>query len=185
MVWSNGNRYNGFWEDGLPKGDGTFQWADGSFYVGVWGKGEEQSGTYYPSGLTGGIGFDNLDSHKLFAFDVSDMKISNGEKVALSVLPSQKKLLRGSDIGKLRRMSADNGRVYNYNWDSDGNSDSQNGNGEDEEYLKSLEDLGLRSVSTPRQQQLRIQQLMKRPGETISKGHKNYDLMLNLQLGIR
>jgi 1-phosphatidylinositol-4-phosphate 5-kinase len=26
---------------------------------------------------------------------------------------------------------------------------------------------------------------VKRPGETISKGHKNYDLMLNLQLGIR
>ena len=25
----------------------------------------------------------------------------------------------------------------------------------------------------------------KKPGETISKGHKNYDLMLNLQLGIR
>lgn len=26
---------------------------------------------------------------------------------------------------------------------------------------------------------------MKKPGQTISKGHKNYDLMLNLQLGIR
>ncbi len=25
----------------------------------------------------------------------------------------------------------------------------------------------------------------KKPGQTISKGHKNYDLMLNLQLGIR
>ncbi|KAL6279251.1 hypothetical protein ACE6H2_016132 [Prunus campanulata] len=25
----------------------------------------------------------------------------------------------------------------------------------------------------------------KKPGHTISKGHKNYDLMLNLQLGIR
>lgn len=26
---------------------------------------------------------------------------------------------------------------------------------------------------------------VKKPGQTISKGHKNYDLMLNLQLGIR
>ena len=26
---------------------------------------------------------------------------------------------------------------------------------------------------------------VKRPGQTISKGHKNYELMLNLQLGIR
>ena len=25
----------------------------------------------------------------------------------------------------------------------------------------------------------------KKPGQTISKGHKNYELMLNLQLGIR
>ena len=26
---------------------------------------------------------------------------------------------------------------------------------------------------------------VKKPGHTVSKGHKNYDLMLNLQLGIR
>jgi 1-phosphatidylinositol-4-phosphate 5-kinase len=26
---------------------------------------------------------------------------------------------------------------------------------------------------------------IKRPGETIFKGHRSYDLMLNLQLGIR
>lgn len=28
-------------------------------------------------------------------------------------------------------------------------------------------------------------QLSKQPGETIYKGHRSYDLMLNLQLGIR
>ncbi|KAF5938146.1 hypothetical protein HYC85_025652 [Camellia sinensis] len=32
---------------------------------------------------------------------------------------------------------------------------------------------------------LRIPRAVKRQGETISKGHKNYELMLNLQLGIR
>ena len=53
MIWSNGNRYDGFWEDGFPKGDGNFRWADGSFYVGVWSKdGKEQNGTYYPSDST-------------------------------------------------------------------------------------------------------------------------------------
>lgn len=32
---------------------------------------------------------------------------------------------------------------------------------------------------------IRHPKAVKRQGETISKGHKNYELMLNLQLGIR
>jgi 1-phosphatidylinositol-4-phosphate 5-kinase len=38
--------------------------------------------------------------------------------------------------------------------------------------------------SVPRMPHLRLK-APKRQGETISKGHKNYELMLNLQLGIR
>lgn len=32
---------------------------------------------------------------------------------------------------------------------------------------------------------IRIPKVVKKQGESISKGHKNYELMLNLQLGIR
>lgn len=50
LVWfgENGNRYDGPWEEGLPEGNDTYRWADGSFYVGVWSnKSKDQNGTYY------------------------------------------------------------------------------------------------------------------------------------------
>jgi len=46
------------------------------------------------------------------------------------------------------------------------------------------EDAPRLSRSQPNQP-IRLPKTMKKQGETISKGHKNYDLMLNLQLGIR
>ncbi|XP_031399947.1 phosphatidylinositol 4-phosphate 5-kinase 6-like isoform X1 [Punica granatum] len=190
MFWNNGNRYDGEWEDGLPGGNGTFRWADGSFFVGVWSRdAEEQNGTYYPSSsIPGSLEF---DPQKLFSFDLKEFKTSTAEK--LSVLPLQKmqqqqntvlRVLKGAD--KPKKVAGD-GRVYNYSWSSDGTSD----NGHSDEgfgfggRLK-LDDFSPRPTLTPRrrQQQLRIQPV-KRQGESISKGHKNYDLMLNLQLGIR
>lgn len=187
MVWINGNRYDGEWEDGLPHGNGTFRWADGSFYVGIWSRDtKEQSGTYCPSSTMGGSL--EFDPQKLFAFDLREFKTSTAEKA--SVLPSQKtrhqttvlRHLKGAE--KPKKVMAD-GRVYNFSWGSDGSSD----NGNDVEGFGGrfrLEDMDTRQTVTPRrrQQQLRIQPV-KGQGEAISKGHKNYDLMLNLQLGIR
>ncbi|XP_010067728.2 phosphatidylinositol 4-phosphate 5-kinase 6 [Eucalyptus grandis] len=192
MIWSNGNRYDGLWEDGLPKGNGTFRWADGSFYVGVWSKDpKEQSGTYYPSGsMAGSIDF---DPQKVFAVDLNDCKVSTGEKVP--VLPSQKMLncppvvegmfkpSKGND-GKSRRASVD-GRVCNYGWDSDGDRNGDTTPRSMVEGLGSIElDDSDTRIARTRQLASRIQPV-KRQGETITKGHKNYELMLNLQLGIR
>ncbi|KAK0592919.1 hypothetical protein LWI29_027705 [Acer saccharum] len=190
MIWSNGNRYDGFWEDGLPKGNGTFRWVDGGFYVGVWSKDpKEQNGTYYPSGSPAG----NLDwdPQQVFMVDLKDCKICAGEKV--SILPSQKTTnwptLEGEynqkqgvyNGGKPRRMSVD-GRLSNYSLENDG-SNSVCGDGD-------LRDEGFGSNhigdSDTRASRLTLKiQPPKRQGETISKGHKNYELMLNLQLGIR
>ncbi|KAI4385604.1 hypothetical protein MLD38_003610 [Melastoma candidum] len=192
LVWSNGKRYEGSWEDGLPKGNGTFKWPDGSFYIGVWSRdANDQSGKYTPSSSTAS----NTDwnPQEVYSVDLQDCKICPGEK--LSILPSQKvlnwpgvegeflqkqKLCRPSPehdtIGK-RRISVD-GRFSDV--DNYGNRRSVTGDG-----LGSLqlEDSGGRRTLT-RQQLLRVK-LPKRQGVTISKGHKNYELMLNLQLGIR
>ncbi|XP_038971796.1 phosphatidylinositol 4-phosphate 5-kinase 6 isoform X1 [Phoenix dactylifera] len=47
-------------------------------------------------------------------------------------------------------------------------------------------DVDPRVFRTPPPQQVRwSQKMLRKQGETISKGHKNYELMLNLQLGIR
>ncbi|XP_061344504.1 phosphatidylinositol 4-phosphate 5-kinase 6-like [Gastrolobium bilobum] len=189
MMWNNGNRYDGCWEEGLPKGNGTFRWVDGSFYVGVWSKEpREQSGTYYPSDSSNV----NLewDPQEVFTVELNNCKICPCEKV--SIYPSQKTLNvpgleddnlqkqpihKGTDgSGKPRWMSAD-GRFSNYS--------SEDGSYAYDVGRKSgFDDLGGTTPSWHKLQHLRIK-APKRQGVTISKGHKNYELMLNLQLGIR
>ncbi|XWS57011.1 hypothetical protein CRYUN_Cryun09bG0134900 [Craigia yunnanensis] len=182
MIWSNGNRYDGFWEDGFPKGNGNFRWADGSFYVGVWSKdGKEQNGTFYPSGSpTGNL---DWDPQKVFLEDLKDCKICPGEKV--SILPSQKMphwpgMGKGND-GKHRKIS--DGRL-NYSWDSDMNDVSAASEGDLRDGDEGVGNLHLEASDT-RGSCPQFKMPMKKQGQTISKGHKNYDLMLNLQLGIR
>ncbi|XP_059652005.1 phosphatidylinositol 4-phosphate 5-kinase 6-like [Cornus florida] len=208
MVWSNGNRYDGCWENGLPKGNGTFRLEDGGFYVGVWSKDpQEQSGTFYPSGSP--IGNIDWDPQEVFSVHLNDCNICTGEKI--SIFPSQKMLNSGIEgefwqkkpmwsslklnDGRPKRMSVDgrlsDGRLSNggggYSWSSDtefgcdtvdrystGGREVEEGSGNFQ-----LDDSD-RSWHQP----IRIQP-MKRQGTTIAKGHKNYELMLNLQLGIR
>ncbi|XP_010547360.1 PREDICTED: phosphatidylinositol 4-phosphate 5-kinase 6-like [Tarenaya hassleriana] len=178
MIWSNGNRYDGFWEDGAPKGNGTFRWAEGSFYVGVWSKDpKEQNGTYYPSSSSSG----NLDwdPQQVFYVDLSECLVSQCDRIP--VLPSQKMPVwygveqtgnrAKNENNRPRRRSVD-GRISNVE------ADMKNGFG----YLQ-LDDSVCAEENT-RLSPLRIQ-LPKKQGQTISKGHKNYELMLNLQLGIR
>ncbi|GLT40542.1 hypothetical protein SLA2020_146680 [Shorea laevis] len=196
FVWRNGNRYDGYWEDGVPKGNGTYKWPDGGFYVGNWSKDPtEQNGTYYPSSsgssLDGRLEWSPQDVYNV---ELVDCQVCPLEKVL--ILPSQKKLAVWNStkgMEKPRRMS-DDGRVSvgverafekMSMWGSDGESNEigvmrRDMNGEL---------LGLHhddnnpkfNVGKP----LRVPKPGKRQGETISKGHKNYDLMLNLQLGIR
>ncbi|KAF1884830.1 hypothetical protein Lal_00028717 [Lupinus albus] len=168
MMWSNGNRYDGCWEEGLPKGNGTFRWNDGSFYVGVWSKDpKEQNGTYYPSSGSFG-GHLEWDPQELFSVDLNDCKVCPCEKV--SIFPSQRILNYDACVIRPRKISVD-GRLSNYSsedgsYSYDGLESPQVGN------------------SIPRVPHLRLK-APKKQGETISKGHKHYELMLNLQLGIR
>ncbi|CAL0328810.1 unnamed protein product [Lupinus luteus] len=174
MMWSNGNRFDGCWEQGLPKGNGTFRWGNGSFYVGVWSNDpKEQNGTYYPS--SGSFG-DHLewDFQELFSVDLNNCKVCPCEKV--SIFPSQKMLNMlglendGARVMRHRKMSVDEGL-----------SDYSSGDGS-----YSYDGLEIPQVgnSIPRVPHLIIN-APKKQGETISKGHKHYALMLNLQLGIR
>ncbi|XP_038721601.1 phosphatidylinositol 4-phosphate 5-kinase 4-like isoform X1 [Tripterygium wilfordii] len=204
FVWTNGNTYDGYWEDGVPKGQGTFKWPDGSFYVGNWSKDpNEQNGTCYPSGssLEDKLEWDPQDVYNVY---LTDCVVCQGDKV--SILPSQKKLAvwnssKGED--KLRRMSVD-GRVsvgverafdrMNI-WEGDHGGEDNFDSGSDPGNRRDLADNDLSglygdqdhgsSSPLPRSFPLRVPKTVKMQGETICKGHKNYELMLNLQLGIR
>ncbi|KAH0891058.1 hypothetical protein HID58_053487 [Brassica napus] len=182
MIWSNGNRYDGSWEDSAPKGNGTFRWSDGSFYVGVWSKDpEEQNGTYYPTTSTGNF---EWQPQQVFCVDLSECVVCTCQRIP--VLPSQKmpvwygsseqsssgnRTKSSGSSERPRRRSVD-GRVSNGEMEL-----RNNGSG----YLQ-VDDTESNRSSPLRP--LRIQPA-KKQGQTISKGHKNYDLMLNLQLGIR
>lgn len=193
FMWTNGNKFDGNWEDGLPKGNGTFKWLDGSFYVGNWSKDpSEQNGTYYPSeSSVEGLEWDPQDVYKVH---LSDSQVCPGERVSL--LPSQKKLAvwnssKGGGGEKPRRMSVD-GRVsvgieraidrMNM-WEGEDNTSTAGDRGR----FSDADLLGLNvEEGIPKMMPImRLPKACKRQGETISKGHKNYELMLNLQLGIR
>ncbi|CAK9184048.1 unnamed protein product [Ilex paraguariensis] len=202
LVWTNGNVYDGLWEDGLPKGNGTFMKSDGSFYVGNWSEDPtERNGTYYPSGSLIEVEGDlQWDCQEVYDIDLKECKVCPSEKV--SILPSQKKLAvwrssKAVDSSvRPRRMSVDGrldggvdkefSRMRMLDGGGPCGSDPLDRNlmGGREFVDDAMAGLQLRDVST-RGSPIRIPKVIKRQGETISKGHKNYELMLNLQLGIR
>ncbi|GJR64673.1 phosphatidylinositol 4-phosphate 5-kinase 4-like protein [Tanacetum coccineum] len=183
LVFSDENMYEGEWEDGLPKGNGKFKYVDGSSYDGNWSKDpEEQNLTFSPS--------DNSDVEhdpkEVYDIYLKDCIISPQDKVP--ILPSQKKLAiwrssKGTEPSvRPRRMSVD-GRL-------DGSVDKELSRmrmlDESERTMKSRDDASLSSSSCNSEgSPIKLPKVVKKQGETISKGHKNYELMLNLQLGIR
>ena len=197
FVWANnGKVFEGFWEDGLPKGKGTFKWHDGSFYEGNFSKdGKDQNGTYHPCESSEGEGHSEWDPQQLYN-ELNGYSVCPGEKV--QVMPSHKRLAiwrstKTGESAKNRRMSVD-GRVSVglerpsdrlQIWDG-GESDARTptmGSDLDEDLMALRVDDG--SESLTQLQPLKAPKKSKRQGETICKGHKNYELMLNLQLGIR
>ncbi|KAL5076596.1 hypothetical protein RYX36_015580 [Vicia faba] len=159
LVWLNGNRYEGEWENGVPKGQGVFTWPDGSCYVGNWNNRDVKmhllNGTFY-SGNGPLFGDDfAITMRKRSSVEVEGEK--NFRKICI--------------------------------WESDGEAGDITCDIIDN--VSILNRIGSETMSDPQE----IKQFqrnpccfvseVKRPGETISKGHKNYDLMLNLQLGIR
>ncbi|KAL8236014.1 hypothetical protein R6Q59_017095 [Mikania micrantha] len=166
LIWANGNRFDGSWECGLPKGNGTYRFEDGSFYMGVWGKDhKEQHVKFYPSSST--VSHDDWHPNQLFSFDMTECVVYEVEP--LSVFPSHKMFSWSNSDGKhqkqpVRKNSRNENKDRRHSIDGWGSVGLENGH--------------IRGVGVN-------QQPIEREGVRICKGHKNYELMLNLQLGIR
>ncbi|KAI9120902.1 hypothetical protein K1719_007935 [Acacia pycnantha] len=159
FVWANGNSYDGLWEDGLPKGSGSKRSA--------WS-------IYNPSESTKEGHFD-WDPQSLYD-ELNQHKICLGEK--LLVLPSQKKPAvwkSTADRTAADTRAGEKGSNVGNEVGGDGNSATGSDLLEDD----TIED------GQVQLQVLKVPRATKRPGKIISPGHKSYDLMLNLQLGIR
>ncbi|XXG60840.1 hypothetical protein AAC387_Pa04g2653 [Persea americana] len=172
LIWANGNRYDGQWENGVPRGSGVFTWPDGSCYVGSWSRDPnyQLNGTFYPSSNVKEMNLSPIFS----PFD--DNRIH---------FPSRK---RSSVDGASSRGSlADRNFPRICIWESDGEAGDITCDIIDNVQASKFycDGTGLDHGAAPqRRGPCCFKGEAKKPGLTISKGHKNYDLMLNLQKGI-
>nr|CAB3489067.1 unnamed protein product [Digitaria exilis] len=191
VIWADGDRYDGAWEDAKPKGQGTFRWADGGMYIGTWCEESgavHADGVYYPPSGGPAVPVPREPCEPITAL-LQELEACEGKKASL--MPSHKILTwpgveavqkkpvwrppkdqpqpgRMSSVGSRRMSSASL------------DMDSLVGDGDGEEGSTAARSC-LRTSSSSRTPP----RPGKKQGETISKGHRNYELMLNLQLGIR
>lgn len=167
LIWGNGDQYDGIWENGAPKGSGVFTWTDGSYYITDWCKDvihhsqqqQQLDGLYYSGiGVPRGLG-------------------SGVEFV-------------GEGLGKrLYGFSSVKGFPRICVWESDGDDGDITCEIVDntelpESYLDAVKTSGVGNELVYFSPSC-FSDGAKKPGETIRKGHRNYDLMLSLQLGVR
>ncbi|PWA63664.1 phosphatidylinositol-4-phosphate 5-kinase 2 [Artemisia annua] len=191
LIWANGNRYDGNWEHGAPKGHGVYTWTDGGCYVGCWSKDSNfnfknplkpnqiLNGTFYPgkNGFSTGKNEDGLGlgfGHKLSAPFLEDGFCA---KKRSSVDGSRGSLGDGRNFPRICI------------WESDGEAGDITcdiiDNAEASMLYRDAMGLGGEEIRRFRRNPCCFNGEAKKPGQMISKGHKNYELMLNLQLGIR
>lgn len=155
LVWPNGDRYEGIWENGVPRGSGVFTCVDGSSCVGAWDR-----------------------SNVMRSF------FDGVEKSGLVVAATRKRSSVDSGGGSLGGEKVFPRICI---WESDGEAGDIT--------CDIIDNVEASMIYRERVSVDRVRQFKKNPcwfngeakkaGETISKGHKKYDLMLNLQLGIR
>ncbi|KAL1561284.1 Phosphatidylinositol 4-phosphate 5-kinase 1 [Salvia divinorum] len=197
LVWSNGNRYDGNWENGSPKGQGVFTWPDGSCYMGCWSSDSSKNGnrnlnqtlngTFYPAhnaknGVVTNGEVRNGGFNANFGCKLSAPLLVVGEE-------SVDMMVAGGAGKKRSSVGVDRSFPRLCIWESDGEEGDITCDIIDNVEASMLYRDGFvidrDAIKQFRKNPCFLSGEAKKPGETISKGHKNYELMLNLQLGIR
>ncbi|KAK7245061.1 hypothetical protein RIF29_39892 [Crotalaria pallida] len=197
LTWITGDSFEGSWLNGMMHGLGVYTWSDGGCYVGTWTRGlKDGKGTFYPKG-------NRLPT-------VQEIYLSALRKRGL--LPDLRKQKQVGDVmvGQNQRPQSNRNVSLERRWSlevsiekvigHDSTFDlAENGDKEDNaktpilerEYMQGvlISELVLDNMfSSQSRRTRRLQKQLKdikRPGEAIIKGHRSYDLMLSLQLGIR
>ncbi|KAG2713446.1 hypothetical protein I3843_04G168500 [Carya illinoinensis] len=171
-VWSDGNEYVGEWKNGYISGKGVLIWSNGNKYEGYW-ENEVPKGKGV---FTWADGSSNAGSWgKDFHFQVEAARKRSSVDV------------ENVDLDVARNVNFPRICI----WESDGEAGDITcdivDNVEASMFYKGGKECsyGGSVGQTPRSPCLLANGEIKKPGQMISKGHKNYDLMLNLQLGIR
>ncbi|MCO5568686.1 hypothetical protein L7F22_022385 [Adiantum nelumboides] len=209
LVWASGDKYDGHWLHGLADGHGVYTWADGSTYFGTWRKGlKHGKGRFFPPGSKY-VEKDSLSSSHPVCMEEDDDSdvdlISSGRQKVCSPSHVPQELRRPGlglppdelTLGMVTTsldICEDRSLVLERLWRLENLAaflpsvnevtySSKCVFEDSDENFSYGEDL---SVSEGDYTQPRwLMEEKKRPGETIYKGHRNYDLMMSLQLGIR
>ncbi|KAJ1405003.1 Phosphatidylinositol-4-phosphate 5-kinase, core [Sesbania bispinosa] len=163
-VWKNGNEYVGEWKNGAISGKGVLVWPNGNRYEGYWENGVPKGKgvfTWY-SGILGkeekNCEYQMMEARKRSSVDGS--KSVSFPRICIWELDGE--------AGDITCDIVDNVEASMFYKDG---SESEN----------SGEGYGVLHKSPC----WSVDGEVKKPGQTVSKGHKSYDLMLSLQLGIR
>lgn len=185
-VWHNGNQYIGEWHNGVISGQGVLICGNGSRYDGQWENGmPKRSGVFaWPDSCCYAGSCINQDSKK---------QQDQGDPIAIPKSSSQRFSM--SSLGEklprfLNRLSVDGTASRNsssdknfhriYIWGSQGDAGDITC-----DIVDNIEPTVSYKNNSSEFCEGEVACEVKKQGQTISKGHKNYDLALNLQLGIR
>ncbi|KAJ4778437.1 Phosphatidylinositol-4-phosphate 5-kinase family protein [Rhynchospora pubera] len=203
LTWKNGDNYEGNWLNGMMHGYGVYTWNEGGCYVGTWTRGlKDGKGVFYPKGsimpATHELSINVLRKRGL----LPDLRRhSLGSRILHSSTVDMGNIKVGvtNDRSRLKNMPLER------RWSLEGAMiEKIVGDSEDQvptepsvpllerEYMQGVlisEVVMSGTFPVPSKRSKRRQKKMvrdiKKPGETIIKGHRSYDLMLSLQLGIR
>ncbi|XP_029129346.1 phosphatidylinositol 4-phosphate 5-kinase 1 isoform X1 [Cajanus cajan] len=155
LVWANGNRYEGYWENGVPVGKGVFTWCDGSTCAGNWGKEFMEEAR---------------DEEKMKRCSVDGCRSVTFPRICIWELDGE--------AGDITCDIVHNAEASMFYRDASGTSESEYGGDDNNNNNNNNNGVLQKSPCWSLDE-------VKKPGQTVSRGHKNYDLILNLQLGIR
>lgn len=206
LSFVNGDEYEGNWFNGMMHGFGVYTWNTGGCYVGTWTGGlKDGKGTFYPRNSR----FPAIQELYINALRkrglLPSLKRSiNGKSIRKSEQGSSKSgggMFSEQEFCLERRWSVEVAIEKAIAHDSDGSlsvgENNRNFSSDapilEREYMQGvlISELVVNpkfsSSSSKRRRKLekKLVKDIKRPGETIIKGHRSYDLMLSLQLGIR
>ncbi|KAJ4972030.1 hypothetical protein NE237_005129 [Protea cynaroides] len=215
LTWTNGDSFEGSWLDGMMHGFGVYTWNDGGCYVGTWTRGlKDGKGAFYPKGskfpavqelylnalrkrgLLPDLRKQKNGSHIRHAssVDIGDVEVDENQvscrgsskNVSLERRWSLEVSIEKA-IGRDLYLSSGESGLEGDEKETDTNPPIL-----EREYMQGvlisevvLNNSFSSSSRRSKRRQKKLVKEVKKPGEAIIKGHRSYDLMLSLQLGIR
>jgi 1-phosphatidylinositol-4-phosphate 5-kinase len=212
LTWRNGDSFEGSWLNGRMHGLGVYRWSDGGCYVGTWTQDlKDGNGSFYPKdsrlsavqetylkalrnrGLLPVPWIQNHPHINHFT-PVDRPGVKFGGNLGSPRDSSDK---RTNNVSLERRWSLEVAIEKVIGHDSSlalSGAEKKTGTNIpilEREYMQGvlINEVVLDGFSASsrrmKRRQKKLERDVKRPGEAIIKGHRSYDLMLSLQLGIR